>query len=192
MSRTRIILLIGVALALTGIVGAIWYLRSRSIDGGLPTTTPTRTTSPGTTGGTSTQRNVLQQVEPQYEKETPRTPEEIQDLYKAQADAFPLVGSGTSTTTQPTTTSAPTLTTTPSPDTDRDGLTDAQELQIGTDASNPDTDGDGLSDADEASKYRTNPRSSDSDGDTFTDGAEVSKGYNPLGTGKCVRPDCTP
>jgi hypothetical protein len=36
------------------------------------------------------------------------------------------------------------------PDTDSDGLTDDQELQVyGTSPTNPDTDGDGINDGDE-------------------------------------------
>lgn len=46
-------------------------------------------------------------------------------------------------------------------DSDKDGLTNAQEAQYGTDPNNPDTDGDG-----------------------FKDGDEVKAGYNPKGTGK--------
>lgn len=42
-------------------------------------------------------------------------------------------------------------------DTDKDGLRDELELQLGTDPNNPDTDGDG-----------------------YTDGEEVANGYNPL------------
>ena len=34
----------------------------------------------------------------------------------------------------------------PLPDTDEDGLTDAQEVELGTNPNNPDTDGDGLID----------------------------------------------
>lgn len=46
-------------------------------------------------------------------------------------------------------------------DTDKDGLTDAEELVFGT-----------------------NPSSADSDGDSFQDGSEVKMGYNPKGSGK--------
>lgn len=43
-----------------------------------------------------------------------------------------------------------------------------------------DSDRDGLSDADEA-KYHTDPWNPDSDRDGFSDGAEVKSGHNPLG-----------
>lgn len=58
-------------------------------------------------------------------------------------------------------------------DSDGDGLTDAQELAIGTDPFNPDTDGDGLTDGDEVFIYGTNPRDRDTDKDGLTDGEEV-------------------
>jgi len=67
-------------------------------------------------------------------------------------------------------------------DSDRDGITDADEATLGTDLIKPDTDGDGLSDGDEL-RYKTNPLNSDTDGDKFSDGSEVVNGYNPLGGG---------
>lgn len=65
-------------------------------------------------------------------------------------------------------------------DPDRDGLTNLQEFQAGTDPTNPDTDGDGLSDGDEVNKYHTNPLLADTDGDKIPDGVEVQTGTNPL------------
>jgi len=61
------------------------------------------------------------------------------------------------------------------PDRDRDGLTNDQEEQLGTDPDNPDTDGDGLSDGDEVNRYTTSPLKADSDGDGLNDGDEVLK-----------------
>ncbi len=58
-------------------------------------------------------------------------------------------------------------------DSDGDGLTDKQELEIGTDPNNPDTDDDGLSDGEEVLRRNTDPLNPDSDGDLLTDGAEV-------------------
>lgn len=49
-------------------------------------------------------------------------------------------------------------------------------------ASSIDTDKDGLTDAEE-SVFSTNPSSQDSDGDGFLDGSEVKLGYNPKGSG---------
>ncbi len=60
-------------------------------------------------------------------------------------------------------------------DTDGDGLSDAQEKELGTDPNKVDTDGDGLKDGDEANKYKTNPTQADSDGDGLNDGDEIGK-----------------
>ncbi len=69
-------------------------------------------------------------------------------------------------------------------DSDKDGLDDVREKELGTDPNNPDTDGDGLSDGDEVLIWKTNPLNPDTDGDGFKDGDEVKHGYNPLGPGK--------
>ncbi len=63
----------------------------------------------------------------------------------------------------------------PNADPDRDGLTNAEEKQLGTNPRVADTDGDGLSDGDEVFKYKTNPLKADSDGDGLSDGDEVLK-----------------
>lgn len=87
----------------------------------------------------------------------------------------------------------PLVETTPTPtvdetlDTDKDGLTDVREAQLGTNPNNPDTDADGLFDKEEVDVYQTNPLNPDTDGDTFTDGAEVKNGYNPAGPGKLLQ-----
>ena len=60
-------------------------------------------------------------------------------------------------------------------DTDGDGLTDQEELQLGTDPKNPDTDGDGLTDGEEVKVYKTDPLNPDTDYDALTDGDEVYK-----------------
>src|SRR5262245_40397921 len=65
-------------------------------------------------------------------------------------------------------------------DPDRDGLTNVQEFQLGTDPQNRDVDGDGLSDGDEVNLHHTNPLLVDSDGDGIPDGIEVQTGSNPL------------
>ena len=65
-------------------------------------------------------------------------------------------------------------------DPDRDGLTNLQEFQQGTDPTNPDTDGDELNDGDEVNRYHTNPLLADTDGDKIPDGVEVQTGTNPL------------
>ena len=60
-------------------------------------------------------------------------------------------------------------------DSDGDGLTDEEELRIGTDPHNPDTDGDGLLDGEEVHKYKTNPLDPDTDHDGLKDGEEVKR-----------------
>jgi outer membrane protein OmpA-like peptidoglycan-associated protein len=62
-----------------------------------------------------------------------------------------------------------------SADHDKDGLTNDQEKQLGTDPKNPDTDGDGLTDGEEVNKYNTDPKKADSDGDGLSDYDEVKK-----------------
>ncbi|CUR55635.1 exported hypothetical protein [metagenome] len=65
------------------------------------------------------------------------------------------------------------------PDTDGDGLTDDQEMGLGTDPADPDTDGDGLTDGGEVngpagSTCRADPLVRDTDGDSLGDGMEVN------------------
>ncbi|MBP9710069.1 hypothetical protein KBD61_03535 [Patescibacteria group bacterium] len=81
--------------------------------------------------------------------------------------------------------------TTAAVDTDEDGLSDSRELELGTDPRNRDTDADELSDGDEVLKYGTNPLDRDTDKDSFLDGKEVQNGYNPRGSDKCAKPDCS-
>ncbi|NVJ19810.1 OmpA family protein [Myxococcus sp. AM011] len=57
-------------------------------------------------------------------------------------------------------------------DTDGDGLTDTEEIAIGTDPNNPDTDGDGVSDGIEVEVGGTDPLDDDSDDDGLLDGTE--------------------
>lgn len=75
-------------------------------------------------------------------------------------------------------------------DSDRDGLTDYEEIYIyGTDPYNPDTDGDGLTDRDEVKVFGTDPLNPDTDGDGYLDGEEVRAGYDPLGPGRLLKID---
>ena len=62
-----------------------------------------------------------------------------------------------------------------SADPDKDGLTNDQEKEFGTDKNNPDTDGDGLTDGEEVLKYKTSPTKADTDGDGLNDGQEVNQ-----------------
>ncbi|MBK6710801.1 MAG: protein kinase [Chloroflexi bacterium] len=59
-------------------------------------------------------------------------------------------------------------------DDDGDGLSNQQELSLGTLPNNPDTDGDGLNDGAEVNQFGTQPKNKDTDGDTLPDGAEVN------------------
>jgi len=72
-------------------------------------------------------------------------------------------------------------------DTDRDGLTDAEEALYGTDPNKADTDADGLTDRDEVKVYDTDPLKPDTDGDSYLDGEEVINGYDPNGPGKLLK-----
>ncbi|HWV23328.1 MAG TPA: hypothetical protein VNZ58_03990 [Thermomicrobiales bacterium] len=76
----------------------------------------------------------------------------------------------------------PTPTPTPDPnkDSDDDGLTDAEERELGTDPNNPDTDDDGITDGDEVNIWGSDPLNSDTDGDLLYDGGELVYGTNIL------------
>ncbi|KKR34710.1 MAG: Peptidoglycan-associated outer membrane protein [Candidatus Magasanikbacteria bacterium GW2011_GWA2_40_10] len=79
-------------------------------------------------------------------------------------------------------------------DSDGDGLNDGDEVIIyKTSPLVSDTDGDGLSDGDEALIWRSNPLNPDTDGDSYPDGTEVRNGYSPTGPGKLFSaPTTTP
>jgi len=62
-------------------------------------------------------------------------------------------------------------------DSDGDGLSDAQEAEIGTDPLDPDTDKDGLTDGEEVNKYKTDPLNPDTDYDGLTDGNDEVHKY---------------
>lgn len=72
------------------------------------------------------------------------------------------------------------------PDTDSDGLTDAEERAIGTSITNQDTDSDGLFDREEVRVYVTDPLDQDTDGDGYLDGEEVNGGFDPKGPGRLL------
>ncbi len=64
-------------------------------------------------------------------------------------------------------------------DDDSDGLSNNEELALGTDPLIADTDGDGLLDGEEVSVYGSDPLSTDSDADGLEDGYEVEQGFDP-------------
>lgn len=68
-------------------------------------------------------------------------------------------------------------------DTDKDGLTDEEEIEFGTSIRTADTDSDGLFDLEEIKTWETDPLNPDTDGDGYLDGEEVDAGYNPDGDG---------
>ncbi len=69
----------------------------------------------------------------------------------------------------------------PEADPDNDGLSNAEELALSTNAYDPDSDSDGLEDGVEVQSYDTDPLDADSDDDWLTDGEEVlSYGTDPL------------
>lgn len=64
-------------------------------------------------------------------------------------------------------------------DSDGDGLSDAQEAELGSDPDVADTDGDGLADGDEVAAG-TDLLAADSDGDGYTDFDELEVGSDPV------------
>ena len=64
-------------------------------------------------------------------------------------------------------------------DADSDGLSDYEELLLGTNANKADSDGDGLSDFAEVRTHGSNPLTTDTDGDGYSDGIEVARDGNP-------------
>ncbi|MFA6098131.1 MAG: hypothetical protein WCV50_02190 [Patescibacteria group bacterium] len=89
-------------------------------------------------------------------------------------------------TNQPVNSAVPAINANTAQDTDGDGLTDAEEKDLGTDPKNKDTDNDGLFDREEVKVYKTDPDNPDTDGDGIKDGQEVKNGYNPNGPGKLL------
>lgn len=68
-------------------------------------------------------------------------------------------------------------------DTDKDGLDDAREREVGTSPTLADTDSDGLTDNEEVTLWNTDPLDPDTDKDGYSDGDEIDNNYNPTGPG---------
>ena len=64
-------------------------------------------------------------------------------------------------------------------DADKDGLTNSEEEELGTDPESADSDGDGIDDAVEI-EQGTDPTNADSDEDGLSDGEEDQYGSDPL------------
>ncbi|KKW13480.1 MAG: putative calcium-binding acidic-repeat protein [Parcubacteria group bacterium GW2011_GWC2_49_9] len=94
----------------------------------------------------------------------------------------PVANTNTEPSILPSTISPPSNTGSVS-DADSDGLPDAEEQSLGTNAQNADSDSDQLFDREEVKVYLTNPTNPDTDGDGVIDGQEVAQGQNPSGAG---------
>ena len=68
-------------------------------------------------------------------------------------------------------------------DTDRDGVSNEDEIEYGTNEKVSDSDNDKLSDYEEIFYWQTDPRDNDTDNDGVKDGVEVMQGRNPSGAG---------
>lgn len=64
-------------------------------------------------------------------------------------------------------------------DPDADGLTNSEEIRLGTSPTVADTDEDGINDYDEVKKYHTNPLKNDTDDDGISDLSELRLGLDP-------------
>jgi hypothetical protein len=177
----KIALIVGVVVIAAAIgYGLFWYYQ-RLVAEQLETATPINTTAPATTVpvvetpepvtpppviDTSTPSVETAPVEPAVEPElSPEQQAILESIEEAVAE-------------EEAEATAAAL------DSDGDGLLDAEEDRLGTDALASDSDEDGLDDGEEVNEYRTNPLIADTDGDGYNDGQEVENGYNPLGEGK--------
>lgn len=127
--------------------------------------------------------------EPQIVPETPAVtaPTETVSTETTTTTEIPAIGEiTTGTVAQNPELMTPTVIANTGLDSDGDGLTDAEEVQLTTDPLKADTDGDGLTDREEVKIYLTDPKNSDTDGDGYLDGAEVKAGYNPKGPGRLL------
>lgn len=74
-------------------------------------------------------------------------------------------------------------------DSDNDGISNIDELKLGSSPSSEDTDMDGLDDGYEVNILKTNPIKDDTDGDGITDYEEIELGLDPLNIATNGTPD---
>lgn len=170
-----------------------------------PTATPTRTPNPTATPTATPTRTPNPTATPTATATRTAAPTAtLTPTATRTVTPTPTVTPAPSTT--PTATSSPRPTATPTGfelDTDRDGLSDAREAQLGTSPTNKDTDGDGIEDGVEVAtgtdplsaaspavrtdsdgdglpnQFDSSPNNADADGDRYTDGYEVATGSDP-------------
>lgn len=191
-SMAKVGVLILVILVLLGAAGGgIYYMMNKDAakDDALPVTKPTTTqpTNPSANTPTTPTPSVTTPIESESEvgENTSTSTITLPPPVTTPPEGVNIPLPSTSTpVVVPATSTQSTL------DTDKDGLTDPQEIELGLDPNKADSDGDGLTDGDENKKYGTNPLNPDTDKDTFKDGDEVKNGYNPRGAGKCTTDGC--
>ncbi|MFC4359233.1 lamin tail domain-containing protein [Halobium salinum] len=148
--------------------------RSRTVvDENTEASTPTATP---TAEPTETQTATPEQTETAEPTETAtETPEETTTPEPTTAEETTETPEETTAETPETTNEPTTEEPEPEPvDSDGDGLTDAEEKELGTDPNDPDTDGDKIWDGKEVDEYGTDPTEADSDGDGVNDCREVN------------------
>ena len=180
--------------AIALVAGTVWWLRARSVRGLVVLDAPSRSALPAEVAPTSSTSTTAFVAAVKSSDEVVNRPVFFAPAPNAALSdhvVYPSEGALNATVSppEPSRPSVPAVNQ-GSVDSDRDGLTDDQEPQLGTDSRNPDTDGDQLSDGDEVKKYRTDPKKADTDGDGYSDAQEIKNGYNPLGTGKCLTTGC--
>jgi hypothetical protein len=106
--------------------------------------------------------------------ETPATPATPNTPEQPAAPATP-------TPAEPAAPETPVVVNTPTTTTP---IASSTEVSTSSPTSTLDSDNDGLTDYQEINIYHTDPHNPDTDGDGYLDGAEVNAGYNPLGPGK--------
>ena len=172
-ASTKIFLAVGIVVAIVAVVaGILWFMNRPAAL--VPTLAP---------------KDVGKKVPPPDIAPAPQKGDGVDvdaTAPTSQTTTSTLQNAASSTTASAPTPAAapPSVPSDPNKDSDKDGLPDLKEIQLGTDLNNPDTDSDGLTDGAEVNIWGTNPLKKDTDGDSFPDGQEVMNGFNPKGSGK--------